>query len=106
MIWTPALSLMLAVLLPLGVAAAEDVTISQENKAFSTKEVSVKVGDSITFENNDSVTHNIYSRSKGNRFDSGAQAPNASMTRIFSAPGKVKIRCAIHPRMKLTVNVE
>lgn len=87
-------------------ASAEDVTITQENKAFSEKEVMIKAGDSITFVNNDKVTHNVYSRSKGNKFDSGAQTPGSSMAQTFSAPGKVKVRCAIHPKMKLTVNVE
>lgn len=87
-------------------AFAEDVTVTQEDKAFSTKNITIKVGDSITFVNNDSVTHNVYSRSKGNKFDSGAQTPNSSMSQVFSTPGKVKVRCAIHPRMKLTVHVE
>ncbi|NJO33828.1 MAG: hypothetical protein HC869_12475 [Rhodospirillales bacterium] len=87
-------------------AAAADVTITQENKAFSMEEVTIGAGDSITFVNNDSTTHNVYSRSQGNKFDSGAQAPNESMTQVFSSPGKVQVRCAIHPRMKLTVNVE
>ncbi|MEZ5935132.1 MAG: plastocyanin/azurin family copper-binding protein [Alphaproteobacteria bacterium] len=87
-------------------AAAEDVIITQQDKAFSEEEVTIKAGDSVTFMNNDSTTHNVYSRSKGNQFDSGAQGPNESMTQVFSSPGKVKVRCAIHPRMKLTVNVE
>ena len=87
-------------------AIAEEIVVTQEDKAFSEKEVTIKSGDSIKFANNDSVTHNVYSRSKANKFDSGAQAPNESMTQVFSSPGKVKVRCAIHPRMKLTVNVE
>ena len=87
-------------------AAAEDVIVTQQDKAFSEEEVTIKAGDSITFVNNDTTTHNVYSRSKGNQFDSGAQGPNESMTQVFSSPGKVKVRCAIHPRMKLTVNVE
>jgi plastocyanin len=82
------------------------VIVGQKDKAFVEEEVTIKAGDSITFVNNDSVTHNVYSRSKGNKFDSGAQAPNQSMTQVFSSPGKVQVRCAIHPRMKLTVNVE
>lgn len=106
MVRTLTLSLAVAAALTASGAAAEDVTITQENKTFSSKEVNIKSGDTITFVNNDSVTHNVYSRSKGNKFDSGAQAPNSSMTQTFSSPGKVKVRCAIHPRMKLTVNVD
>jgi len=106
MVRTLALSLIVVASLPWGAAVAEDVTITQEDKAFSAKEVTIKAGDSITFVNNDSVTHNVYSRSKGNKFDSGAAASDTSMTQVFNTPGKVKVRCAIHPRMKLTVNVE
>ncbi len=87
-------------------AQAQDVVISQKDKMFSEKSVTIKAGQSITFVNNDSVTHNVYSRSKINRFDSGAQSPESSITQVFAKPGKVKVRCAIHPRMKLTVNVD
>jgi len=86
--------------------SAAELTITQEDKAFSEKEVTIAVGDTIHFENNDKTTHNVYSRSKGHKFDIGAQRPGTSESHMFSAPGKVKVRCAIHPRMKLTVKVE
>ena len=88
------------------VAVAEDVVITQKGKAFSEKKVSLKVGDTISFVNDDDITHNVYSRSKGHKFDIGAQRPGTSVAHKFTAPGKVKVRCAIHPRMKLTVTVE
>lgn len=88
------------------IAVAEELTITQEGKAFSEKEVTIAVGDTINFANNDKKTHNVYSRSKGHKFDIGAQRPGTSASHTFTAPGKVKVRCAIHPRMKLTVNVE
>lgn len=87
-------------------ASAAGLTVTQNKKAFSEKEVTIKAGESITFVNDDEVTHNVYSRSKANKFDSGAQTPGSSMTQLFASPGSVKVRCAIHPRMKLTVNVE
>ena len=87
-------------------AVAEDLSITQEDKAFSQKEANIRVGDTISFVNNDKTTHNVYSRSKGHKFDVGAQRPGTSASHTFSVPGKVKVRCAIHPRMKLTVNVK
>lgn len=87
-------------------ALAGTVVISQKDKTFSQDNVSLKVGDSISFVNDDNITHNVYSRSKGHRFDIGAQQPGSAEEHQFSAPGEVKVRCAIHPRMKLTVNVE
>lgn len=106
MVRSPAIVLALAACLTSTQAVAEEVIITQKGKAFSEKEITIKAGDSITFVNGDDVTHNVYSRSKGSKFDSGAQAPGSSMTQTFDAPGKAKVRCAIHPRMKLTVNVE
>lgn len=88
------------------VAMADEVVISQKGKAFSEKKITLKVGDTISFFNDDDITHNVYSRSKGQKFDIGAQRPGTSVSHQFTAPGKVKVRCAIHPRMKLTVNVE
>lgn len=88
------------------VALAEEVEISQKGKTFSEKNLSLKVGDTISFVNDDDITHNVYSRSKGHKFDIGAQRPGTTVAHEFTAPGKVKVRCAIHPRMKLTVTVE
>lgn len=87
-------------------AIAEEVVIKQNGKAFSEKQVTLKVGDTVSFVNDDEITHNVYSRSKGHRFDIGAQRPGTTVSHQFTAPGKVKVRCAIHPRMKLTVNVK
>ena len=87
-------------------AAAGEVVITQKGKAFSEKQVTLKVGDTISFVNDDDITHNVYSRSKGHTFDIGAQRPGTAVSHQFAASGKVKVRCAIHPRMKLTVNVE
>ena len=87
-------------------ALGDELVISQENKEFSEKKVTIKAGDTIVFRNDDDVTHNVYSRSKGHKFDIGAQKPDTAAPYTFASPGKVKVRCAIHPRMKLTVNVE
>jgi plastocyanin len=87
-------------------AWAGDITITQRDKAFSEKEVTIKAGDTVHFVNEDSITHNVYSRTKGHKFDVGAQRTGTTSPHTFASAGKVKVRCAIHPRMKLTVNVE
>jgi len=85
---------------------ADEIVVNQKGKAFSEKQITLKAGDTISFVNDDDITHNVYSRSKGHRFDIGAQRPGTVVGHQFTEPGKVKVRCAIHPRMKLTVNVE
>lgn len=87
-------------------AAADEIVITQKGKVFSEKKVTLQAGDTISFVNDDESTHNVYSRSKGHKFDIGAQRPGTAISHQFNKAGKVKVRCAIHPRMKVTVIVE
>jgi len=85
---------------------ASEVVIDQQNKEFSEKSVHIKVGDSVKFVNKDDIVHEVHSDSDGNDFDLGAQKPGAETAHTFDKPGTVKVRCAIHPKMKLEVVVE
>ncbi len=87
-------------------ALAAEHTVSQERKKFSERKMTIAVGDTVNFVNNDKITHNVYSSSSGHKFDMGAQAPGTAAKHTFSKPGKVKVRCAIHPKMKITLKVE
>ena len=86
------------------VAQAAEVVVTQKGKKFDKKAVTIKKGDSIKFVNADSVAHNIHSRGAG-KFDLGAQKAGTSTSQVFAADGTFKIRCAIHPKMKLKVTV-
>lgn len=86
--------------------ALAEVTIHQKGKKFSEKSITVAAGTTVNFVNDDKVAHNVYSRSSAGKFDTGAQQPGTTLSHVFDKPGKVKVRCAIHPRMKLTVNVQ
>lgn len=95
-----------ALLIASGTAAsAAEVVITQKAKKFDKKKVTISKGDSIKFVNSDSIAHNIHSRGAG-KFDLGAQKPGTSMSHVFAADGTFKIRCAIHPKMKLKVTVK
>jgi len=87
-----------------GAFAATEV-IHQQGRAFSAESINVKKGEPLTFLNDDSVPHNIMSASKGNEFNLGSQAPGSSVDVVFKEAGDVKVICAIHPRMKMTINV-
>jgi plastocyanin len=95
-------------LLPL-LALAGDVlaqalhVVNERDKAFDRETIAIRAGDSITFVNQDDFVHNIYSRTPGHQFDMGARAPGQADTVRFARPGTVEIRCAIHPKMRLTV---
>jgi plastocyanin len=100
----PSLSLVILVGLSAGAFAA-NLTISQKGRMFSSEEVTLKKGETLTFLNDDSVPHNILSTSKGNEFNLGSQPPGASTEVTFKEAGDVTVLCAIHPRMKMTVKV-
>ncbi|HEY3845990.1 MAG TPA: plastocyanin/azurin family copper-binding protein [Acetobacteraceae bacterium] len=87
-------------------AHADGVTVYQEGKKFSETEVTVKVGESVTFTNKDPVTHNVYSDTPGLSFDLKTQKPDTSTTISFDHAGLVTVRCAIHPQMVMQVNVQ
>lgn len=97
-------SLLLTVSLAAGVAASQ-MSISQKGKKFSEKKIEVAAGTSIDFVNDDDITHNVHSSTKGQKFDLGAQQPGSTASHVFDKPGKLKVRCAIHPKMKMTVVV-
>jgi plastocyanin len=81
------------------------MAIRQKGRAFSIENLSIKRGESLTFLNDDTVSHNIASISAGNEFDLGSQSPGTSTDVTFTRPGEAQVFCAIHPRMKLTVKV-
>lgn len=85
---------------------AADKVITQANKAFSESKVTIKAGDKILFKNDDNVAHNVYTSVAGEKIDLGLQRPGDSGEMSFDEKGNHRVRCAIHPRMKLTVTVE
>jgi plastocyanin len=85
---------------------AADHAIAQQDRHFSQTEITVKVGDTITFKNDDEVTHNVFSITPGMEFDLHRQAPGASSTIPFMKAGDAEVDCSIHPRMKLSVHVK
>lgn len=87
-------------------ALAKDFTVTQQDKQFSERKITIKTGDTILFVNEDETTHNVHSMSEGFAFDLGAQAPGETDAYTFEEAGKVKVRCAIHPKMKIDVTVE
>lgn len=88
-------------------AKAADVNITQANQQFSEDSIKIKAGDTVLFKNADTVTHNIQVvNSDGDAEDKGLQKPNETIKQTFAKPGDYKVRCGIHPSMKLKVSVE
>ncbi|WP_366919469.1 plastocyanin/azurin family copper-binding protein [Hydrocarboniphaga sp.] len=86
-------------------AFAEDHLVMQKDKAFSAKALSIKTGESVTFRNEDEFFHNIFSLSDPAPFDLGAFGKGQTRKLVFDQPGHYEVECAIHPEMRMTVNV-
>ena len=92
--------------LAVGVRAAT-TTIDQTGQQFSEKSVTVSSGDSITFANHDDVAHNVtVINEDDDAADLGLQKPGETLIYKFDKSGRFKVRCSIHPGMKLTVDVK
>ncbi len=87
-------------------AQAGDVKIIQKNKSFGMKKLTVKVGDTLLFVNEDKVSHNMISKSKGHEFEIKIQKPGTTEKKKVTSAGKFKVKCAIHPKMKLKITAE
>ena len=86
-------------------ALAQEFTVDQQDKRFSVSTLTVKAGDQVRFLNNDPFFHNIFSLSDIKTFDLGSYPKGQSRTVTFTNPGTVEVECAIHPEMKLIVEV-
>ena len=86
-------------------AFGADHVISQSGKAFSVAALKAKVGDTISFRNEDPFVHNIFSLSDVQSFDLGTFAKGEQRQVKLDKPGKVEVECAVHPEMKLVVEV-
>lgn len=99
---TPALLLALAAL----PAHAGEHVVNQKNKQFSVRKLTVQVGDTVKFVNDDPFAHNVFSLSDTKSFDLGSWGQGAVKSVVMDKPGMVDVECAVHPDMKLSVEVK
>lgn len=93
-------------ILLLSVAAiSKEFTVNQKNKTFDVKKITLKVGDSVKFMNNDHFFHNIFSLSDAAFFDLPSFPQGESDAVTFTKAGVVDIECAIHPSMQMKIIV-
>lgn len=98
-------SLTAFIFLTCAAAQAADYTVNQQDKRFSSNLLKLKVGDRVSFVNSDPFFHNVFSLSDSKTFDLGSYPKGQGRSVTFDSPGKVEVECAIHPEMKMTVEV-
>jgi len=90
---------------------AGDQVVEQKDKAFVVNgakvvALKVKVGDVVQFKNSDPFFHNVFSLSDAKLFDLGSYPQGQARSVTFDKAGRIEVECAIHPQMKLTVEVK
>lgn len=106
----PVLIAAIVVLAP-PIAHAEEFTVTQTDKSFKmngekVETLTIRVGDSIKFLNEDPWSHNVFSLSATKNFDLGLYPKGQSKSVTFDKPGQVEIECSIHPQMQLHLEVK
>lgn len=89
---------------PKGAVPARE--IRQNGRRFTPQAVSVKQGESLTFVNDDTRTHNIRVDDPRMPAFSEAQEPGDSVVLGFPLTGEFQVTCGIHPDMRLDVVVK
>jgi amicyanin len=86
-------------------AAGAPTTVAVEiaGFAYSPASITVAVGDTVTWTNQDNVAHNVVA--KDGSWTSPMLAQGQSWSHKFTAAGSVDYICSIHPAMKGTVVV-
>jgi plastocyanin len=87
-----------------GGALAADHAVAISGSSFSPREVTVAVGDTVTWTNSDQMSHTA--TADGGSFDTGVLSNTESGTVTFSTAGSFPYHCSIHPNMTGTITVE
>ncbi|MBT4059823.1 MAG: hypothetical protein HOE69_05905 [Euryarchaeota archaeon] len=108
--WFLASLLMLAIIPLASVNAIDSKSVTHniniQNFAFSPQTITIDVGDSITWTNQDSSSHTATSTSGPDSFDSSTLSTGSSHTYTFTALGTYNYECSFHSSMTGTVTVE
>ena len=82
-----------------------DVAIKMQNIAFDPKSTTVKVGQKITWTNDDSTDHNVTADS-GADFKSKDFGKDGTFSFTADKAGTIKYECTLHPGMTATITVQ
>jgi len=94
-----------ACILPLAAADVPGIVVEQFHRTFSLSVIRIARGSAITFSNVDEFDHEVYVDSPNFNYDSFEQSPGDRAVVTFTNAGSFEVRCHIHPKMHLHVDV-
>jgi plastocyanin len=87
-------------------AQAATYTVVQRGLQLNKSSMTLAKGDQLIFTNDDDVIHNIHIFGPGeDEKDLGLQKPKATLSYTFAKAGSYRVRCNIHPSIKMAVTV-
>ena len=82
---------------------AQSVTVPIRDFAFTSPDLSINTGDTVTWVNEDRAPHDVTTTSAPATFASDPLKQGQSFSHTFTAPGAYSYQCTIHPDMVATV---
>ena len=87
--------------------AVETTAVKISNFSFSPATIKVKLGQTVTWTNEDSASHSVVADSDPNNGpNSQLLAKGQTYSYTFNTAGTFKYHCSVHPSMKATVIVQ
>ncbi len=80
-------------------AAAEEIHVKIDNFVFVPDTVTIKPGDTVTWENVDDIPHSLVSKTPG-AFRSHPLDTNDTFSFVFATAGAFDYFCGLHPHMQ------
>ena len=88
-----------------GAAAGAEFEVRQADRMFAPAQIVIGKGSVVHFANDETFVHHAFIDSPQFKADTGDIPPGERRDIVFTQPGLYTIRCAIHPQMKLIVEV-
>jgi plastocyanin len=84
-------------------ARAADLDVKIDNFTFAPQKLTVKVGTTVTWSNEDDIPHTVVSTG---HFRSKPLDTGDKFSFVFTTPGTYEYFCSLHPHMTGTITVE
>jgi plastocyanin len=91
------------ILLGIASARAEEHKVTIDIFTFTPAQLTVKVGDTVTWTNHDDIPHTVVSAGK---YRSKTMDTDGTFTFTFTSAGDYKYFCSLHPHMTGMIKVE
>ena len=88
-----------------GAAIAAEFEVRQSERSFAPVRLTIAKGSVVNFANDEQFTHHAFVDTPQFSADTGDIPPGESRGIAFDKAGTYLVRCAIHPQMKMTVDV-